>query len=263
MNPEVKAFLYLVSTMRILQISAVFLLICGLSVPSSAQRKKNQDPTPVNSEKSINLDSLAYNKAIANNDIQTGIVYLYRLIAAHPQEKAYSDALVKTYFINGLYNQCARAAENHLKDFPDDLTILEIQAYALKNLGDVKNSLTLFEQLNSKNPKVGYGYRIAEAQYLLKRLGECTATIEKIVKSPDADSVAVEIVVGDQTQNVPVKAAALNIHGMVLLELSQAQKAAQSFEAAIKLFPEFYLAKANLEHLAKANAPKNPAEKTE
>jgi hypothetical protein len=60
-----------------------------------------------------------------------------------------------------------------------------------------------------------------------------------------------------------LKAAALNLRGVIMQELSMTDKAKENFEAALKIMPEFALAKGNLESMnKKAEAKKEaPAEK--
>jgi hypothetical protein len=65
-----------------------------------------------------------------------------------------------------------------------------------------------------------------------------------------------------QSQQVSLKAAAFNVKGIIGLELNQDDAAKQNFEEAIKLFPDFVLAKGNLgiiEERKKKSADTKPA----
>ena len=56
------------------------------------------------------------------------------------------------------------------------------------------------------------------------------------------------------SQEVPMRAAAYNVKGICAMELNQEEAAKQNFNKAVELFPDFALAKGNLDAMAKKKA---------
>ena len=102
---------------------------------------------------------------------------------------------------------------------------------------------------------------MATEQFQLERFGECLASIDQIIASPDADKQKVNIPVQNRTQTVPMKAAAYNIKGICAAQLNQPDAAKDNLKKAIELFPDFVLAKANLEAIDKKGTDNKTAAK--
>ena len=73
--------------------------------------------------------------------------------------------------------------------------------------------------------------------------------IDIIINDPLALKETIGIGSDDGRQNVPLKAAALNLRGIILTEINMKDKSKEALEAALKVYPEFALAKKNLDAL--------------
>jgi hypothetical protein len=98
---------------------------------------------------------------------------------------------------------------------------------------------------------------MATLQYQLKRYGECVASLDQIIGNENAAKQNVSIRNSNGTsQSVPMKAAALNVKGIVALDLNQDVNAKEFFNQALQLFPDFVLAKGNLAQMEQKKNPK-------
>ncbi|GIV43477.1 MAG: hypothetical protein KatS3mg035_0600 [Bacteroidia bacterium] len=108
-----------------------------------------------------------------------------------------------------------------------------------------------------KTKSLFHAYQIANLQFILKRFGECEATLAEILKDPQAEQEKVNVIIANQgQQQVIIKAACLNMAGVIYMEQNQDDKAKKFFEEALKVDKDFSLPKGNLEYLANKNKPK-------
>lgn len=214
--------------------------------------KKNIQPQIVPDVESLfEYQMSTYRLALQYYDIQTGVTALYTALAIKPERTDLKDTLAFLYFGGERYVQANTLAEEVLKNNPKHTAILEIAAVSKQMLGAVKESLTDYENLYKESKVINHLYQIATLQYQLKRYGEATESLNTIISSPDADAQKVAINIGNnqQPQEVPLKAAAYNVRGIIANELNNETVAKQNFETALQLFPDFILAKGNLNAL--------------
>lgn len=212
----------------------------------------------------FNTELEVYRNALKYYDIQTGVTAIYTALAIRPERTDLKDTLTLLYFAAERYPQANALAEELLKENPKRTDLLEIAAVSKQALGAVKESLADYENLYKESKSVYHLYQIATLQYQLKRFGEASESLAQIIASPDAEKQQIGITAGqNQTQNVPLKAAAYNVRGIIATELNNETVAKQNFEAAIQAFPDFVLAKGNLNALNKpAEAPQKAAPQT-
>lgn len=220
------------------------LLTCFLlCINSFAQKAKDKE----------NYDSLVYVSARANGDYFTAINALYYMMAKNPSKTiAYQDSLTTLYYITKAYQKCIISGSRVLAVQPNNLPVLELVAISKRITGDIKTSLDMYEKLHSKTGSLQHAYYIAEMQFNLQRYGECTVTIEKIISSEKSEKEKIQVVgSADLSQTVMLKAAALNIKGMVLKQLGKSEDAKAAFKNALSLEKDFVLPKTNLEDIEK------------
>jgi tetratricopeptide (TPR) repeat protein len=81
----------------------------------------------------------------------------------------------------------------------------------------------------------------------LLTLGECQANIDKLLSLPESAQVQVRITTPEgQTQEIPLRAAAYDVCGVILRLQKEYPKAKEAFEKALQIAPDFLLAKGNL-----------------
>ncbi len=204
-----------------------------------------------------------YKAALKNYDFQTAINALYVMEAIKPERTDLNDSIAILYFEDERYAQATVVAQAIINSDPKRNDMLEMVAVSKQKLGMVKESLSDYEKLYAVDKQVFYLYQIATLQFQLERFGECLASIDQIVSSPDADKQKVNIPVQNRTQLVPMKAAAYNIRGICAAQLNQPEAAKENLNKALEIFPDFILAKANLDAInkksdTKAAAPVKP-----
>ncbi len=199
----------------------------------------------------FDAQSKVYKAALKNYDLQAATIALYNMAALKPERTDLQDSLALLYFAGERYPQAYLIGEEILKANPKRTDMLELVAVSKQNLGLIKEALADYEKLYAGDKSVYYLYQISTLQYQLKRYGECVASLDQIIANPESDKQKVNIRVQNGSQDIPMKAAALNVKGICAVELNQDAAAIDNFNKALAISPDFVLAKGNLESLTK------------
>lgn len=203
-----------------------------------------------------------YQNALKNYDLQAASNALYNMIALKPERKDLNDSLALVYFAGERYGQAYIVGEQILKDNPGKNEILELVAVSKQSLGMAKEALADYEKLYAGEKSIYYLYQIATLQYQLKRYGECVASLDAVIADEKSATQKVSIQVQGGSQQVPMKAAALNVKGICALEMNQDDAAKENFNKALEIAPDFVLPKGNLELIKKKAEQKKAETKT-
>jgi len=210
------------------------------------------------------LERTIYSQALKYNDLSVAKGAVYKMMSINPSDKSLKDSLLYLYFNGGSYGQCILLCREMLAENASRNNILEIKAVSEQNIGFIKDALESYEKLFAQTKNIFHQYQIAVLQYQLKRFGECAINIEGILKNEKSANEKVNISINQEdNQQVTLKAAAYNIRGVMMLETKREELAKASFEEALKIQPDFVLAKNNLtltEKKAKP-APTKPLKK--
>lgn len=243
-----------------------FVIIVLTSLIVNAQKKADAKRQPVTNENPNDNLYEHYKKiydlaASKYNDFFVARNALYNMIALHPDRTGLKDTLTYLYFNGNNHLQVILLGKEILEAYPGKSEILELVAVSQQNLGWQKDALESFERLFAITKDPYHMYSIASLQYMLKRYGEGSESLNTIIASTDSLGVVTISNNQGESQKVPLKAAAFNMRGVIALEINQPDVAKQNFLKALELFPEFALAKGNLD---KANTEDNkttPAKK--
>lgn len=240
----------------------VILLTCLIA---NAQKKQEATAKPAPAgNPGINLYDhykKIYDQAAAYNDFVVARNALYGMIALQPEKNGLKDTLAYLYFSSNNYPQVIVLGKEILEAHPEKSEILEVVAVSEQNLGWHKNALESFEKLFAITKDPYHKYNIASLQYMLKRFGECSESLNSIIGSTDSLGVVTISDNEGESQQVPLKAAAFNMRGVIALEINQLDVARQNFQKALELFPDFVLAKGNLDKANAQNGKTPPAKK--
>ncbi|MCZ2355541.1 MAG: tetratricopeptide repeat protein [Bacteroidia bacterium] len=231
----------------------------GSPAPTTIPPSGNPNPNPNSSlsKDTVDVDLMIYSFALKNNDYEVAINSLYRLIVRYPSASGLLDTLANLYFYSNRYVQCISVAKQLLQTDQNNVHLLEMVAVCEQYIGDTKSALAAYENLYGKTKSVAHLYQVAVLQYVLKRIGECSQSINTILQNAH-DSVKVNITISEQyRQRVSVRAAALNLRGVILREQKNYAEARISFEQALKIEPEFILPKGNLDDMLRPSTPVN------
>lgn len=203
-----------------------------------------------------------YKGALKNYDLQAATIALYNMVALKPERTDLNDSLALLYFAGERYAQAYLIGEEIVKKDPNRKDMLELVAVSKQNLGLIKEALADYEKLYAIEKSLYYLYQQATLQYQLKRFGECVASLDRIISDPQSAQQKVNILVQGGSQDVPMKAAALNVKGICAMEMNQEEAAKDNFTKALEVSPEFVLAKGNLDMLSKKQAEAKAPVKT-
>ncbi|MCX7764314.1 MAG: tetratricopeptide repeat protein [Bacteroidia bacterium] len=204
-----------------------------------------------------------YEQSIRYNDPLTQIIALHWRIAAEGERFGLKDTLAQAYFQAGFYRQAIAVADELLREQPRNAELAELKAVSYYYLQDTKGALEAYEKLYEITQSPQHLYQVITLQFNLQRHGECQANIDRLLSMPESERLSVRISTPDgRTQEVPLKAAALNVRGVLFKIQKENELAKKSFEEALKIYPDFLLAKGNLEELAReSGSSKGQSEK--
>ncbi|WP_192346796.1 lipopolysaccharide assembly protein LapB [Algoriphagus sp. Y33] len=195
-------------------------------------------------------DQAAYQLALRYNDVASAKSSLYHLIARNPDDIRYVEMLGSLYYEAGQAMSAALVSMDVLKVNDKNVASLEIAAYSLEQVGALEKSLPYFESLYLLSGDNFSLYKSGFIQYSLKKYSEALNSMNILVKNSKPDDKVGFPKSQTETQEISMKAAALNLKGMIYLDQGSKVEAKAAFEEAISLDPEFDLAK---ENLAKTN----------
>ncbi len=243
----------------------VLLLVSTVAFGQKKKKEKATVATQVETYKKV------YIMALQNGDAAVALNSLYFIIAEEGNKSPYKDSLAFLYFDMGSFAQCERVAAEIVKDNADSienkqkLTMLEILALSQASLGKTKAAISSFERLLSKTNEMYHAYRLAELQFNYKRIGEAFQSISLAETLSNSMQTPVRIDMGNkQIQEVKLEAAIQNLKGYIILQEYPDRKAEAiaAFTKALKIQPEFVLAKNNLAFATtKDKKEEQPAEK--
>jgi tetratricopeptide (TPR) repeat protein len=123
---------------------------------------------------------------------------------------------------------------------------LEIAAYSLEQVGAIDRALPHFESLHLLTGDNFSLYKSGFLQYQLKRYDEAMNSANMLIKNAKPDEKIGFPKSQTETIEVGMKAAALNLKGMIYLDKGSKTEAKTAFQEAVQLEPNFELAKENL-----------------
>lgn len=196
----------------------------------------------------LNLsDQAAYQLALRYNDYDVAKSKLYDLLLRNPKNIRYAEALASLYFELNQPTSAALVAIDIIEGGNGkNTTALEIAAFSLEQLGALDRALPHFESLYLLTGDNFSLYKSGFIQYSLKRYSEAMNSANMLVKNAKAEEKIGFPKTATETQQINMKAAALNLKGMIYLEQGSKAEAKTAFEESISLEPTFELAKENL-----------------
>lgn len=192
-----------------------------------------------------------------NSDASVSTNSLYRLIALEGENSTYKDSLAYVYYATRKYAPCFMVATDVLKRNPENINMLEIQAISLEALGAINKGIESYEKLFTLTNSNFHGYSLAKLQYSVKKYDDAYATILKAEKLNDTGNYKVTYAINKtHSQKIELIAAIQYLKGLIAIELKKDDIAKISLEKAIKIQPEFVLAKESIEALNEKNNQK-------
>jgi tetratricopeptide (TPR) repeat protein len=232
--------------MNKIMMTVAFMFVMVTSV--LAQDKPVETET---NQKRNEIDKKIYQLALRYNDLAVARTKLFELIERNPTNITYPETLTSLYFEAGQYTSAAVSALDILEMNDKSLVALEVAANSLEQLGALDKALPNFERHYLLTNNLFSLYKTAYMQYSLNRQDEALNSINMLVKAPKASEEKVGFPKADNTtQEVTLKAAALNLKGMVYMYQKNKAEAIAALNQALEVQPDFELA---IENLKEAN----------
>ncbi len=173
---------------------------------------------------------------------------IYNIIALEGPQSTYKDSLAYIYFNKRNFVSCFLVTNDLLKSKPDHLALLEMNAVSLESMGALDKALEAYEKIFTITNDNYQGYKLASIQFRMNKNEDAYGTIKKADQLSGDDTLKVTFQVNQNySQNVDLKASIAYLEGLIAQSLEKTSEAKLSFERAIKLFPDFVLAKSKLE----------------
>jgi tetratricopeptide (TPR) repeat protein len=215
-----------------------------LSAQTAMDSLPRMDPKTKNALNAA--DQMAYQMALRYSDRAMAKSKLYDLMVRNPEDFRYMEALGSLYFESGQMASAALVSMDILKVNDKSIGALEIAAYSLEQLGALDRALPHYESLYLLTGDNFSLYKSAYLQYSLKRYEEAINSVNMLVKSSKSDEKIGFPISEAETQEVLMKAAALNLKGLIYLDQNSKAEAKAAFTEAIQLDANFAQAKENL-----------------
>lgn len=200
-------------------------------------------------------EAIAMEKQIISNAKQMGdpgvaAYSMYKLIALEGDNSTYKDSLTYMYYSAGNYGSCFMMANQVLKRDPKNATILELKGSSLESLGALDKAKDVYGELFGLTNNNFHGYNYAKLQLSIGQFEEAYATIKKVEGLNDSGKIRVNFVINqNHTQQVELLAAISYLKGLTEEELKKPVEAKVSYQKALKIQPEFVLAKEKLDKI--------------
>jgi tetratricopeptide (TPR) repeat protein len=193
-----------------------------------------------------------YRTALVYNDMGTAATALvsYLNLGGNTQ---FRDTLAMVYYNqNNLAGAYKMANEQFAKN-DKNVTALTLLADISGQTNDAKTSLDWYEKLCVLNKMPYNHYQLATKQFALERKLECKQSLMKIMEdTATAKQQKVTMQIGQgYSESAPVLAAAYNMLGVLAFQENKLPEAKQLYLNALKYYPDFVIAKQNLEALNK------------
>lgn len=188
-----------------------------------------------------------YQAAIRYNDYNVAKHALMNILVENPQNDSILYSLSLLYFQMQNYTSAALTARDIIAVNPDNVGALEIAAVSYDNIGAKDKALESYESLYLKTDDFNTLYKIAFLQYELKSFTESKTNADILLGKKEVEELKAVYNQADGSQKeYPIKVALINLKGLIAAEQGDKAAAKTFYEEALKLAPDFQLAKENL-----------------
>ncbi len=191
-----------------------------------------------------------YQAGIRYNDYNVAKHALINILVENPQNDSILFSLSLLYYQMQNYTSAALTARDVLAMNPNNTGALEIAAVSYDNIGAKDKALESYESLYLQTDDFNTLYKIAFLQYELKSYNESMTNADILLAKKEAEELKAVYNQADGSQKeYPIKVALINLKGLIAADQGDKANAKLFYEQALKLAPDFQLAKDNLAEL--------------
>ena len=191
-----------------------------------------------------------YEQALKYNDLPLAIISLNSVLIEMPEgpeSLKYKDTLSILYFNNRMYLASFLLAEEVYKTDPKNYAALGRMGECYQADNDFKSAADAFEKAAPALKSPFYYYQLAICQYNLKKPEDCLTNTDKVVADTNSRNYSVVFnMPNGYNQQVPLKAAALNLKAVLMMDATKYVKAKEYLAEALKIYPDFQGAQQNV-----------------
>jgi tetratricopeptide (TPR) repeat protein len=213
--------------------------------------------TSCNNKSSNSIESYKklFDKSMNSKDFPTAIVAAQLILIDDSTEVLYADTLPELYAATNNIYACNDAAENALKRNPKSERYLLIKALCAEQLGNMEEQMSIYNQLYAINKKPEYLYRITAAHFGSANFQAVENNLKELDEMAKTSKDSIDFMISEsEKQKVPLKAALLNMRAIMAAQKDNDMLSAKKyFEAAIREFPDFIVAKEFYKRLMSGN----------
>ncbi len=201
-------------------------------------------------EEAIAIEKKIIAKAKRIGDPGVASYSMYKLIALEGDNSTYKDSLTYMYYSARKYGSCFMMAAEVLKRDPKNEAMLELKASSLESLGALDKAMETYKELFVLTNNNYHGYNLSKLELSMNKFEDAYATIKKVEGLNDTGKVQVNFSINQtHTQQIELIAAIPYLKGLIEEELKKNDEAKLSYQKALKIQPEFVLAKEKLDKL--------------
>lgn len=232
--------------------SALLILMTFVSgnLLAQEQTEKPKEYTPA--QIYYGQQALTYQAAVRYNDYDVAKQALYNMYVANPQNDSILYSLAVLYTQSQQFPSAILTAKDVLALKPGHAGALEVSGISYENLGLKDKALESYESLFLKTDDYQTLYKITFLQNDLERYTEALTNVDILLGKKETDEATVVFATEDKVEKeYPIKVALLNLKGMLKKAQGDLPAAKVQFDEALKIAPDFVLAKNNLAELNK------------
>lgn len=182
-------------------------------------------------------------------DVPTAITAV-QLILLQDSTNNLRDSLPSMYLAVQNIDACLATTEDALKRHPENEEYNKYKMLCLEQIGKADELFALAKNLYDKTGKAEYIYKIASVQLVTGEFDAATKTINDMMEKYKNTKDSVDIFIDQsQSQRVPIIAACWNMKGYLYIQTQKYQQAGEAYQKAIQTFPDFVMARRNLQQL--------------
>lgn len=235
--------------MKKLLVSAFVLLLSSTVLVAQEQQADTES-----NRKRNEADQRVFQMALRYNDLPVARMKLYELIERNPTNLRFQELLATLYFDANQFTSAAVAAMDLLEKNDKNVTALEIAGYSLEQIGALDRAMPYFESHYLLTGTLFSLYKTAYMQYSLDRYEEALNSANMLIRDAKSSTEMLNFTKADETvQEVSIKAAALNLKGLVYMAENNVEEAQAAFMQSLELAPGFEMAQINMRELRNAN----------
>ncbi|HNP18575.1 MAG TPA: tetratricopeptide repeat protein [Fulvivirga sp.] len=219
---------------------------------TTASATKQEQPLPTAGQVLTMHYFRTYQAGIRYNDYSIAKHALYNILVENPQNDSILYSLSVLYFQSKQYASAALTAQDVITLNPNNLAAIEIAAVSYENIGALDKALETYESLYLKSDDYETLYKVAFLQYEVKNYAEAKTNADILLGKKEAETLTATFdVAGGQQKEYPIKVALLNLKGLIAKDQGKKEEAKTFFQQALKLAPDFTMAKDSLAELNK------------